>query len=252
MSESNIDDFSTINSAVTPPETIADLDSLHDQSQPPSPKPLFGSWIRFLFYSLVTILLITWSLNIHTMVLNYMDPKPMSESNFDGSSTIYRATTPPETVASDLNFLSDQDPLGTFKSSTSSVPWPGSTFIIRSASSGEVITLLDGGVVLARPGGPGSIHWACIETKGWIGFRNSISGRFLGHDAQGNLRCGADRQQGWENFCVRMKPDGGYVLLMTHHDRLWNVGVKMQKGVEKLAKVGEKESDGITWEFVKV
>lgn len=51
---------------------------------------------------------------------------------------------------------------------------------------------------------------------------------------------------------MRMKPDGGYVLLMTHHDRLWNVGVKMQKGVEKLAKVGEKESDGITWEFVKV
>ena len=179
------------------------------------------------------------------MVLNYVDPKPISEPD---NSTIWTAKTPPETVAEDL--LDDLDPLSSTALS-SSVPWPGSTFIIRSVSSGHVITLLGGRIVLAPPGGRGSIHWACVDTKGWLGFRSSISGRFLGHDAKGRLCCVAERHQGWENFCVRMRPDGGYALLMTHFERLWQVGVKVEQGVETLAKTGN-ESDGMVWEFVKV
>lgn len=184
------------------------------------------------------------------MVLNFMDPKPISEAD---TSTVYGgAATPPETVAADIEFLDDQDPFGGVNVSSASVPWPGSSFIIRSVSTGDVITLLDGQIVLARPGGRGSIHWACVETKGWLGFRNSISGRFLGHDAQGKLCCAAGRQQGWENFCVRLRPEGGYILLMTHFERLWNIGIKVERGVEKLAKIGDPGPDGIVWEFIKV
>lgn len=180
--------------------------------------------------------------------------------------------TPPETVA---DLLDDLDPLASFKS-TSSVPWPGSTFIIRSASSGQVLTLLDGQLVLASPGmfilplsksggygvgaqltfcctgGRGSIHWACVQTKGWLGFRNTVSGRFLGHDSKGKLCCSVDRHRSWENFCVRQTPEGGYVLLMTHFERLWHVGSIVDQGREKLAKIGEKMEDAIIWEFVKV
>ena len=181
------------------------------------------------------------------MVLNQADPKPIPDPD---NSTIYTATTPPETVAVDL--LDDHDPFGGAEPSSSSVPWPGSTFIIRSASSGHVITLLDGQIVLAQLGGRGSIHWACVETKGWLGFRNLASGRFLGHDIKGTLCCSAERHQGWENFCVRMRPEGGYVLLMTHFERLWHVGIKAGQGVEKLAKIENGGSDAIVWEFVKV
>ena len=181
------------------------------------------------------------------MVFNLVDPNFILDSD---NSTVYTATTPPETVVADL--LNDHDPFGGAKSSSSSVPWPGSTFIIRCVSSGHVITLLDAQIVLARPGGRGSIHWACVETKGWFGFRNPVSGRFLGHDAKGRLLCSAERHQGWENFCVRMRPEGGYVLLMTHFERLWHVGIKVEQEVEKLAKVDYEGSDGIVWEFVEI
>jgi hypothetical protein len=181
------------------------------------------------------------------MALYQVDPNPIPDPD---NSTDYTATTPPESVAAD--FLDDYDPLGDAKSSFSTVPWPGSTFIIRSVSSGHVITLLNGQIMLALPGGRGSTHWACVETKGWLGFQDPASGRFLGHDINGRLCCSARRHQGWENFCVRMRPEGGYVLLMTHYERLWYVGINLEQGVERLAKIGNGESHGIVWEFVRV
>ena len=180
------------------------------------------------------------------MVLNQVDLKPIPDPD---NSTIYAATTPPETVAADL--LDDHDPFSGAETSSSSVPWPGSTFIIRSISSGHVITLRDGQVVLAQPGGRGSIHWACVEARGWFSFRNDISGRFLGYDLKERLCCSAEQYQGKEYFCARIRPEGGYVLLMPRFDGLSHVGIKVEQGVEKL-KVGNGESDGIVWEFVKV
>jgi hypothetical protein len=180
------------------------------------------------------------------MVLNQLIPKPIPDLD---NSTIYTPATPPETVVTDL--LDDLDPLSNAKLSASSVPWPDSTFLIRSISSGHVITLRDGQVVLAPPGGRGSIHWACVETKGWLGFRNCVSGTFLGHDMQGRVCCSAKKHQGWENFCVRPTPEGGFVLLMTHFERLWYVGIVVDQGVEKLAKLGNR-SDALIWEFTEV
>jgi hypothetical protein len=183
------------------------------------------------------------------MVLNSIHPTPIE----DDDSTIFTSqNTPPETVvAGEDDFFESQDPLGDSKMS-SSVPWPGMTFIIRETTSGQVLTLLDGKITLASPGGPGNIHWECVETKGWLGFRNRVSGRYLGHDKDGKLHCSAGRQQMWENFCVRLRPDGGYVLLMTHFERLWHVGFKMERGMEILAKIGDGGSDGMVWEFVKI
>ena len=106
--------------------------------------------------------------------------------------------------------------------------------------------------MLTQSDGRGSIYWTCVETKGWLGFRNTVSGKFLGHDAKGKLCCSVERHQSWEYFCVRMRPEGGCVLLMTHYERLWHVGFKVEQGVEKLAKIGDGGSDGIVWEFTKV
>lgn len=56
----------------------------------------------------------------------------------------------------------------------------------------------------------------------------------------------------WERFCVRMRPEGGCVLLMTHYENLWHVGIKVEQGVKKLAKIGDGGSFGIVWEFAQV
>ena len=124
--------------------------------------------------------------------------------------------------------------------------------MIRSVESWSTLTLLDGQIVLAASNSGGANHWQCVENKGWLGFRNPISSKFLGHDLGGKLVCSADKQQGWENFCARARPEGGFVLLMSHYERLWHVGVRPEQGVKRLAKLGDGAMHGEVWEFIPV
>jgi hypothetical protein len=176
----------------------------------------------------------------------------------DETASNWTAFTPAETATirmednEDMDLLKD-DPL----TISSSVPWPGSTFIISHAATSAVITLSSGRVTLSPPGGPpslsGSIHWDCVDINGWVGFRNRVSGTWLGYDKGGTLICGAGRPQEWEQFCVRAVPDGGFILLMTHWHALKPVGVSGKLGDEKLVKLGNgKTLDGTVWKFVKV
>ena len=174
------------------------------------------------------------------MALSELDAMPIPDDD-------YAPCTPPESVTS------IGDDYSAPKASTSSVPWPGSTFIIKSAASGEVITLRDGKIALASPTDCGSIFWECVETKGWLGFRDSATGLFLGHNKNSGLWCVAQRHKGWENFCVMARPEGGYVLLMKHGDhKLWPVGIRMEEGIKMLAKIESKICEGTVWEFVEV
>lgn len=79
--------------------------------------------------------------------LNQFSSKSISDPD---NSIIYMPTTISENFTADL--LENHNP-------SSSIPSHNFTFVIRSISSGHVITLLDGQVVLAPPGGRGSIHW---------------------------------------------------------------------------------------------
>ena len=187
--------------------------------------------------------------NTPATLFNQSDLNPVQREDDDESSA-YTVRTPPESVA--VNLLDNHDPLGGAGACPYLGPWPDSTFIIRSVASGHVITLHDGHITLSPAGGRGSIHWACVETKGWLGFRNTVSGKLLGHDKQGRLCCSAVQHQGWENFCARGRPEGGCVLLMQHWESLWHVGIKMEQGVEKLAKIGDGGDGGMAFEFLKV
>ncbi|KAF1961490.1 hypothetical protein CC80DRAFT_402373 [Byssothecium circinans] len=166
-------------------------------------------------------------------------PSPhLSTSDDDTSSPSPRASTPIQTI-------------------TSCIPWPGSCYIIRSSGSASVITLKDGQISLSPPGGRGSIYWDCVERNGWLGFRAPASGLFLGHDMGGRLCCGAKKHQSWENFCARARPEGGFVLMMAHWEKLWPVGVK--DGVagdggegSALVKINGGVEEGIVWDFVRV
>ena len=139
----------------------------------------------------------------------------------------------------------DSDTVNGAKLTTSNVPWPGSTFIIRRALSEDTIMQ----VVLTGLDGWGSNYWACEQNKGWLGFRNPVSGKLLGHDGKGRLCCSADRHRDYEKFCVRQNPEGGYTLLMTHSSDLWRVGTALDGG---LAKIEDSSPNEIIWEFVKV
>ena len=49
-----------------------------------------------------------------------------------------------------------------------------------------------------------------------------------------------------------MRPDGGCVLLMTHYEKLWRVGMKVEDGAEKLMKFEDGAADEVVWEFIRV
>lgn len=72
----------------------------------------------------------------------------------DNDSTVFTGVTPPETVITDCQDLEHESD----KTSSSSVPWPGSTFLIRSVKSGKLITFHDGRIQLLSPGSRGFIH----------------------------------------------------------------------------------------------
>ncbi|KAI9720812.1 MAG: hypothetical protein M1812_002651 [Candelaria pacifica] len=132
------------------------------------------------------------------------------------------------------------------------IPWPNSTFIIRSISSGHVLTLLGGRVVLTQPGNRGSIHWTCVESQGWLGFQNPVSGKYLGSDREGEICCSAEKHDGWEYFCARMRPEGGFYLLMMDQGALCSVGMTEEQSEKKLVMIRGGASHGIVWGFSKV
>ncbi|KIW70857.1 hypothetical protein PV04_03094 [Phialophora macrospora] len=191
------------------------------------------------------------------MVLNQADPDPIRDPD---NSTAYTPRTPPETVCEGLDDAKIEtnnmsSTAATTSDLSSSVPWAGSTFIIRSIPSGHALTVLDGKVILAPLGGRGSVHWKCVATKGWLGFQNVVTGRFLGHDGKrGRLCCSVAWHRGWESFMPQLRPQGGFVLMTPHFEKLWPVGVKVEKGVEMLAKIEKDPADPAVsvWEFIKV
>lgn len=135
----------------------------------------------------------------------------------------------------------------------SSVPQAGKVFILHDHKTGRVLTLLDGHVSLQPPGTPGSAYrWMCEEREGWLGFKNIASGTYLGHNFWGDVCAAAHQHMGWENFCVRIQPNGGYVLLMTHWAQLWPLKQKDEGGMQKLLKAEAPVKDGNVWVFVEV
>ncbi|OAP64940.1 hypothetical protein AYL99_00912 [Fonsecaea erecta] len=199
-----------------------------------------------------------------------------STTPMESTMTIMDAT-PPTTISALSDKGDDDDDDYTLSSPPRPrflCPWPGSLYMIQS-SWGKILTLHGGEVILSEPDDRGigavggSVHWACEENKGWLGFRNVASGKYLGYDGKGNrhgrLVCVSPHHRGWENFVVRPRPDGGYLLFTTHYDQLWRVGTRLvekqqqvqgkERGAEAiLAKIDGEDALGeeIVWEFIKV
>lgn len=132
-----------------------------------------------------------------------------------------------------------------------SVPGPGKTYKIHLKNTGKVITLTEGRVVLQSPAeaqrGRG-YYWACVETGNWLGFRNHVSGTFLGHDARSGLCAHATHHKFYESFCVRHHRDGGYLLLVRYQQD----GEMRQVGCTPDGKTLLEKKGGVQWVFEEV
>ena len=133
-------------------------------------------------------------------------------------------------------------------------PEPGTTYTIRSVSCGKVITLLEGKIELTEPNEFGCSHWACEDNDGWIGFRNRVSGGFLGNDTSGRVCCTSKVHGKTERLCTRMTPNEGCILLMLHEDGLHHVGSISTDGVEALFinRAWYYKVNKLGWEFTQV
>ncbi|USP75758.1 hypothetical protein yc1106_03032 [Curvularia clavata] len=155
-------------------------------------------------------------------------------------------TPPASTVDVPANPVSDPDV-------RHQVPSDGRTFIIRAISKdNNVLTLLNGNVVLAPMNTRGSIYWTCVETQGWFGFRNCSSNKFLGHGLDGRLKCQAQERDGHRQFTITPMPLGGYIMQMLDWWTLRPVVVNPENGLQKLGRTGNKLSEGVVWEFMSI
>jgi hypothetical protein len=137
----------------------------------------------------------------------------------------------------------------------SAIPWPGRTFIIRSRKNGQVITFLDGEVVMDELGGLGTYRWRCVEEKGWIGFKDPASAQYLGYHEHGLLFCRSSHHRNNEYISPRMRPEGGCVLLVRHDEHLRPLGVfanEWGNTIKQKIKIMDWSSEEIVWDFIEV
>lgn len=86
----------------------------------------------------------------------------------------------------------------------------------------------------------------------WLGFKNVISGTFIGHDDKGKFVASVKRHSDWESFCTRQHPGGGHLLLMREKNANGFLPMKIGgKNNEELV-VSTKEEGGTAWEFIGV
>lgn len=158
-------------------------------------------------------------------------------------------------------------------------PLPDQTFILLDSSTGRALTLTDGKLGLAhvpdselisisdKPDravvavppcvtkGQCAWYWHCIETSGWLGFRNKASGTFLGHDIGGRkIFATAYKHNEWEWMAVRPAPGEkeGWYLMMQHWWKLHKIQfLKDRREFAMRETRGLQEVEGTVWEFVR-
>jgi hypothetical protein len=89
-------------------------------------------------------------------------------------------------------------------------------------------------------------HWTCFEKDGWLGFRNPVSGTYIGHDGGGKFWAKVSHHRNNEYFVAKKHPGCGYEILMLHDLQFR----KMHVGENDC--LVEAENGNTLWEFVPV
>lgn len=140
-------------------------------------------------------------------------------------------------------------------------PQKGNTYIIRTKDEPKALAIEHCALVVAdeyRDAKTGEIdqtdrsfHWDCVQTKGWLGFRNIVTDTYLGinEKVHGNLTAEQKHHKAWEYIVPMMHPEGGYQLYCRHDNDLCLMGVEEKKR-SKLVKV--EHGKETLFSFVKV
>ncbi|KAI1193111.1 hypothetical protein F5X97DRAFT_339373 [Nemania serpens] len=138
-----------------------------------------------------------------------------------------------------------------------SVPVPKETYMIRNIDTGRAITVEEGHLTLKLPGGTrGGWHWHCVERDGgWLGFREAVSGKYLGRDGMGGFQVKFNHFVDWESFCLRPLEEGGYhLLVLEESNNRYSSSYLHRMGISddgELVMVNTA-AEATRWEFVKV
>jgi hypothetical protein len=133
-------------------------------------------------------------------------------------------------------------------------PWPGQTFVIRDHLTKRIITLEGGNLVLRANeiSSDRASHWHCEQSKSlWLGFRNAVSGTYIGRDGNDKIAAIVKEHLQRESFCTRQLQTGEHVLLVKNLDGLLPLAYGFQDLELRVDSNGDMERP-IAWEFIKV
>lgn len=89
-------------------------------------------------------------------------------------------------------------------------PIKNKPLLIRTRKEPNLYLTLCDGELLLIPNPRGGSFWYCVRKAGWYGFRNTVSGTYLGSDASSSI---CARQHSFsEFFTAERDVDGGYIL----------------------------------------
>ncbi|KAI0547796.1 hypothetical protein F4679DRAFT_597457 [Xylaria curta] len=182
-----------------------------------------------------------------------------SISSFSSNSRLMK--TPPSTNTASESTQNTVTMSSHINSSTfslhnvvNSVPEPGNTYKIVEVGSERAIALVRGCLTLVWDAGTrGGWQWDCEENPdGWIGFRDAVSGGYLGHDNKGGYIARAGKLDSWESFVLRPRAAGGYNLCVKFGNKLKPMGVSESDGPTPKLVDAKSPEEAARWEFYKV
>jgi hypothetical protein len=172
----------------------------------------------------------------------------------EATSTTASTILTPRTNSVTLDSLSLQD------DSSDSIPWPGNTYAILDKASGKAIS------VATSTNMAGQHNWAiflseqridnfdtnslwlCVEAKGYFGFFNEETGKYLGYSSSKQRMLVLDEEfNSYQYFIPRRHFNGGYQLLTAANDSMEQVAFDASD-----SKFVRRQHAGICWKFVKV
>ncbi|KAI8627688.1 hypothetical protein F5Y19DRAFT_440802 [Xylariaceae sp. FL1651] len=168
----------------------------------------------------------------------------------ESTPTCSSAATPSSTDTIDLDNPDLYPPFST-NGGLGSVPEPGGLYMIRELDSDRAIMLDGGHLTLQRGiGTGGGWQWHCTQDReGWLGFRERVSGKYLGRDGKGGFCAKASDFKSWEKFNIRPVKTGGYHILAIRWWTLLRMGIAGDSGA--LIEVSPT-TNCARWEFVEL
>ncbi|KAI1185167.1 hypothetical protein F5B17DRAFT_45264 [Nemania serpens] len=175
-----------------------------------------------------------------------MDAKDDNESVAPSSDST-TAGTPTHTTEQDTSPLNEVS--SRRSSSIGRAPAPGRIYMIRHLAQGKTLSLKGGHLSLETYDPHAGCYWNCVENLGWLGFSETVSGKYLGRNGKFAFHAEAKFHLPWEWFVVTGHESGGGYCLQS---RFWDVLRWVGVGGNGRTLVEVKSSaEAAVWEFVE-